>query len=139
MSKLTIRKIYLYLFSLVGLSLIIIGSVGLINLGLQLTFFRDALEYKYGYVQPPYPYFLESIKFDETINKIESTDEQKQSLEQWKTDYENYKQRAEKMGYTPYIADTLTRNIALLIVGVPIYIYHWGLVKKEHNREENTD
>jgi len=43
------------------------------------------------------------------------------------------------MGYTPYVADTLTRNIALLIVGVPIYIYHWGLVKKEHNREENTD
>lgn len=41
MSKFTIRKIYLYLFSLVGLILIIMGSVGLINLGLQLTFFKD--------------------------------------------------------------------------------------------------
>lgn len=139
MSKFTIRKIYLYLFSLVGLILIIMGSVGLINLGLQLTFFRDALEYKYGYVQLPYPYFLDDLKFDETINKIELTNEQKQSLERWKNDYENYKQKAEKIGYIPYIADTLTRSIALLIVGIPIYIYHWGVIKREHNKEENTD
>jgi len=137
MSKFTLRKIYLYLFSLVGLSLIIVGAVGLINLGLQLTFFRSALEYRYGYVQPPYPYFLEGIKFDETVEKIELTEEQKRSLQQWKVEYDTYMTKGKKLGYLPYVSDSFTRNIALLIVGVPVYLYHWGLIKKEHVKEEN--
>lgn len=137
MSKFTLRKIYLYLFSLVGLSLIIIGAVGLINLGLQLTFFRSALEYRYGYAQPPYPYFLDGVKFDERVEKIELTEDQKRALEQWKVEYDNYVSKGKSLGYLPYISDSFTRNIALLIVGVPVYFYHWGLIKKEHNIDNN--
>lgn len=137
MSKFTLRKIYLYFFSLVGLTLVIIGGVGLINLGLQLAFFRDALEYRYGYIQPPYPYFLEGIRIDETINKLELTEDQKRALEQWKVDYENYVAKGKELGYSPYIIDSFTRNIALLIVGIPVYFYHWSLIKKEHNINNN--
>lgn len=136
MSKLTLRRIYLYLFSLVGLTLIIIGAVGLINLTLQLTFFRSALKYRYGYMQPPYPYFLESVKFEENIQKIELTEDQKKALESWKQEYDRYVEEGKKIAYLPYVADSLTRNISLLIVGIPVYIYHWGLVKKEHLKEE---
>ncbi|MCX8094717.1 MAG: hypothetical protein N3D74_00795 [Caldisericia bacterium] len=137
MSKLTLRKIYLYLFSLVGLTLIIIGTVGFINLGLQLTLFKEALEYKYGVYQPPYPYWLEGIKLNETIEKIELTDEQKKALLQWQTEFERYQEKAKSMGYLPYVADSFTRNLAMLIVGIPVYLYHWGLIKKEH-KEENS-
>lgn len=137
MSKFTLRKIYLYLFSFVGLTLVIIGAVGLINLGLQLAFFRSALEYRYGYVQPAYPYFLESVKFDEAISKIELTEDQKRALEQWKVEYDNYVAKGKKLGYLPYILDSFTRNIAFLIVGIPVYFYHWSLIKKEHNINNN--
>lgn len=137
MSKFTLRKIYLYLFSLVGLSLIIIGTVGFINLGLQLTFFKEALEYRYGVYQPPYPYFLEGIKIEETVEKIELTEEQKKALLQWKAEFDRYQERAKSMGYLPYVADSFTRNLAMLIVGIPVYLYHWGLIKKEH-KEENS-
>lgn len=137
MSKFTLRKIYLYLFSLVGLSLIIIGTVGFINLGLQLTFFKEALEYRYGVYQPPYPYWLDSVKLDEAINKIELTEEQQKTLLQWQTEFKRYQEKAKSLGYLPYVADSFTRNLAMLIVGIPVYLYHWGLIKKEH-KEENS-
>lgn len=137
MSKFTLRKIYLYLFSLVGLSLIIIGTVGFINLGLQLTFFKEALEYRYGVYQPPYPYWLDSVKLDEAIDKIELTEEQQKTLLQWQTEFKRYQEKAKSLGYLPYVADSFTRNLAMLIVGIPVYLYHWGLIKKEH-KEENS-
>lgn len=137
MSKFTLRKIYLYLFSLVGLTLIIIGAVGMINLGLQLTFFRKALEFRYGAYQPPYPYFLEGVNLKEVTEKIELTEEQKKSLIQWQTEFENYRKTAKSLGYTPYIYDSFTRNLAMLIVGIPVYLYHWGIIKKEHKEEPN--
>lgn len=137
MSKFTLRKIYLYLFSLVGLSLIIIGTVGFINLGLQLTFFKEALEYRYGVYQPPYPYWLDSVKLDEAIEKIELTEEQQKTLLQWQTEFKRYQEKAKSLGYLPYVADSFTRNLAMLIVGIPVYLYHWGLIKKEH-KEENS-
>lgn len=137
MSKFTLRKIYLYLFSLVGLTLIIIGTVGFINLGLQLTFFKEALEYRYGVYQPPYPYWLDSVKLDEAIEKIELTEEQQKTLLQWQTEFKRYQEKVKSLGYLPYVADSFTRNLAMLIVGIPVYLYHWGLIKKEH-KEENS-
>lgn len=137
MSKFTLRKIYLYLFSLVGLSLVIIGTVGFINLGLQLTFFKEALEYRYGVYQPPYPYWLDSVKLDEVIEKIELTEEQQKTLLQWQTEFKRYLEKSKSLGYLPYVADSFTRNLAILIVGIPVYLYHWGLIKKEH-KEENS-
>jgi len=136
MSKFTLRKIYLYLFSLVGLTLIIIGAVGIINLGLQLAFFREALEFRYGAYQPPYPYFLEGVNLKEVTEKIELTEEQKRALLNWQNEFENYKTKAKSLGYMPYVYDSFTRNLAMLIVGIPVYLYHWSLIKKEHNKEE---
>jgi hypothetical protein len=122
---------------MVGLTLIIIGSVGLINLGLQLTFFRDALEARYGSYLPPIPYWLESVKLNEAVEKIELTEEQKKALLQWEEEYKRYKETSKHLGYFPYLVDSFTRNIAMLIVGIPVYIYHWNLIKKEHREENN--
>ena len=40
-----IRKIYLYLFSLIGLVLVVIGCVQLVNLGLKAYVFTAADQY----------------------------------------------------------------------------------------------
>ena len=131
MSKINLRKIYLYLFSMVGLVLVIIGAVGFINLGLKLTIFRDALQYKYGYLKrPPEPYFLEKVG---TLKESEElTEQDKEILKQWKEDYKKW-QKSQKKGYLPYVENELSREIALLIVGAPLYLYHWSLIKKEEN------
>jgi len=129
MSKISLRKIYLYLFSMVGLILVIIGAVGFINLGLQLTIFRDALQYKYGYLdRPPEPYFLERVN---TLKESEElTEQDKEMLKQWEEDYKKW-QESQKKGYLPYVENELSRDVALLIVGIPLYLYHWSLIKKE--------
>lgn len=132
MSKLNLRKVYLYLFSLVGLSLVIVGAVGFINLGLQLTVFRDALQYKYGYMKmPPEPYFIERIPVLEESKEL--TEEDKAMLRQWKEDYNKWRE-SQKKGYLPYVENELSREIALLIVGIPLYLYHWNLIKKEEEK-----
>ncbi len=129
MSKISLRKVYLYLFSMIGLILVIIGAVGFINLGLQLTIFRDALQYKYGYLdRPPEPYFLERVN---TLKESEElTEQDKEMLKQWEEDYKKW-QESQKKGYLPYVENELSRDVALLIVGIPLYLYHWSLIKKE--------
>lgn len=133
MAKFNLRKVYLYIFSMLGLVLIVIGAVGLINLGLQLTLFRSSLENRYSYT-PPEPYFLKNVELSE--EKVELTEEQKIVLKQWEMDYKNWQENQKKRGYLPYVSESLSRNIALLIVGLPLYMYHWNLIKKDEQKEE---
>ncbi len=133
MAKFNLRKVYLYIFSMLGLILLIIAAVGLINLGLQLTFFRSSLENRYSN-PPPEPYFLKNVELSK--EKVELTGEQKEALEQWETDYKDWQENQKSKGYLPYVSESLSRDIALLIVGLPLYMYHWNLVKKDEQKEE---
>jgi len=118
---------------MLGLVLIIIGAVGLINLGLQLTLFRSSLENRYS-SPPPEPYFLKNVELSK--EKIELTEEQRVALKQWETDYKNWQENQKNIGYLPYFSENLSRDIALLIVGLPLYMYHWNLIKKDEQKEE---
>jgi hypothetical protein len=48
--KFSIKLLYLYLFSFIGLLIAVIGSVQLVDLGLKVYVFKDAD--KYEYVRP---------------------------------------------------------------------------------------
>lgn len=126
MSKLTVRKIYLYLVSFVGLILIVMGAVGLINLGIRLIFFP--YQAMYGYAPPPEPSVLREI--DLSKEKVELTPEQIQALDQWQKDYQTWQ---ENMGRS-YLIEPLPHNLSLLIVGLPLYLFHWNIIKKEEKK-----
>lgn len=116
-----IRLIYLYLFSLVGLVLMIIGTVQLIDLGLKKFVFTKADQ---AIVYPEYP----GITAKPTSATVEG-ETQVVSEEKMK-EYENARIKAEEKQRDSQNARTASNAIALLLVGLPLFAYHWTLVQK---------
>jgi uncharacterized membrane protein YccF (DUF307 family) len=101
--KFNIRLLYLYLFSFVGLLISIIGSIQLVDLGLKNYVFRVS-EYTYYADQITIEKQTISPEEMERRNKEEQTNQRKRQL---------------------------SNSIAMILVGVPVYLYHWKTIKKE--------
>jgi hypothetical protein len=109
-----IRKIYLYLFSLIGLVLVVIGCVQLVNLGLKAYIFTAADQYyTYPVAAPAQP----MDKNASTTILAQPTDAQMQAYQDKQT--------------TSQRESTAADAIAMIIVGVPLYLYHWRVIKKD--------
>src|SRR3989304_7887108 len=102
--KLNIRLLYLYLFSFVGLFITVIGSVQIIDLGLKTYVFK-VTEYSY-YPQPADVDGKQTVSAEEMDqrNKIEQSSQRKRQL---------------------------STSLSTIFVGVPLYLYHWKIIKKE--------
>ncbi len=101
--KFNIRLLYLYLFSFVGLLFTIIGSVQLVDLGLKTYVFRVNEHLYY-----PYPEMEEK-------NAIPPEERDRRNKEE----QENQKKRQ------------VSSALAMIFVGVPVYLYHWKTIKRE--------
>ncbi len=110
--NLTLRKSFLYIFATVGLVLTIIGAVSLINLGLKTYIFTKADNYCYN-SRVAYP--------DKEGNITEPTPQQ---IEQEQKVCEE--QRAANK------QSQASNAIAMLIVGIPLYMYNWITIRKEN-------
>lgn len=106
----SIRLLYLYLFSFIGLLIAVIGSVRLIELGLKVYVFQGADQYQ---VTSP-------VKFDPTGKEVALTTEEK---EQQKKDMETENKRQRER--------ELSGALAMILVGFPLYKYHWKTIQKE--------
>ena len=112
--KLNLRLLYLYLFSFVGLIIVVIGSVQMVNIGLKTLVFKDA--YKYTYYEAPRVVPLEKQEGVEELSQDELAEqERRQELEQ-------------KRG----IQRELSNAIAMIVVGLPLYLYHWRVIQREN-------
>ena len=111
--NLTLRKSFLYIFATVGLVLMIIASVSLINLGLKTWILTKADNYCYNYASP--------VQMDKEGRNVELTqaqkDEQKKQCEEQRSSQKQ---------------SQAANAIAMLIVGAPLYFYHWMRIKKEN-------
>jgi len=105
-----IKLIYIYLFSAIGLILVIIGTVKLIDLGLKAYVFKQA-----DVFYAPKIYSMDEKLTQEEIKRIE--EEQR---------------KAEEINKIAERQRTAANAIALLIVGLPVFIYHWRLALKYH-------
>lgn len=134
-----VRTIYLYLFALVGLALMSIGTVQLVKVGLKATVLTKADDF-YKDLQPPMrvpgPYgevreedFVAAI--DKCKEKCELSDGQKRQLASWLKDYEDWKNRPKTDFRRQQRERELASAISLLIVGLPLYLYHWNIIRKE--------
>ena len=104
--KFSLRLLYLYLFSFVGLLITIIGGIQIIDLGLKTYVFKVE---EFGY----YPM---SPVLDEKGNVTQTVEEQKMMQEM-----EAANQRKRQ----------ISNSLAMIIVGTPVYLYHWKTIKKE--------
>jgi len=102
--KFNIRLLYLYLFSFVGLLIAVIGSVQIIDLGLKTYVFKVS-EYS------SYPQTV-----DKDGNQTISTEEMDK-----RNRMEESNQRKRQ----------LSASISMILVGIPLYLYHWKTIKKE--------
>ena len=140
-----IRTIYLYLFALVGMIMVVIGFSMLINIGLKTWIFTKADSQPPYYAQPVPPPALVGKIPDGNVNTAQSlvacsdkcslTAEQKQQVDQWLKDYQQAKDN-EKL-QTSFDYKTQQRQsdaaqaIAFILVGLPLYLYHWTVIKKD--------
>lgn len=110
--KFSIRLLYLYLFSFIGLIIAVIGTIQIVDLGMKVYIFKDADIYDYPV----------NTKFDPTGKEVSLTEKEKEEQKaiQDKQTTRNRQRQA-------------STALAMLIVGIPLYKYHWTTIKKENN------
>lgn len=133
--KSVIRTIYLYLFALIGLILVVIGSVNFINMGLKAFIFKQAeLEQALQMSE------FQSMPLPEKRVQVltegnELTAEEKAILKEYLKDYKDRKEKYAKINFvTARRQQEASMNLALLLVGIPLYLYHWLIIKREQKR-----
>lgn len=104
--KFSLRLLYLYLFSFVGLLITVIGSIQIVDLILKTYVFKVS----------EYSYFPEVAMPDGREPLISSEESKKRAEEE----AANQRKR------------NLSNSIAMIAIGTPLYIYHWKTIKKEN-------
>ena len=105
-----IRRIYLYSFAFLGLVLMVFGAVRLLDLGLKVYVFKQADQYA---IYPAYP---EKLAPEATISAQE------------KEDVRIREEEARAQNTTSQRQSTASNSIAMIIVGLPLFFYHWRKV-----------
>lgn len=139
-----IRTIYLYLFALVGLAVLVIGVGQLVDLGLKVFVFKyaDANQYQYDYSKPV------SLTYDMELSKVENlsecgadcnlTESQLEQIDNWLADYKIWQaeqNNVEKIDYRRQSRERqASRAISLILIGLPLYLYHWTVIKKDRKQ-----
>ena len=108
-----LRLLYLYLFSFVGLIIVVIGSVQIVNLGLKTFIFKDADRYEIAPMGYP---------------KIEGQPQESAENQQARQNRDLARQRERE----------LSNSIALIAVGLPLYLYHWKTIQKEVKKSDSV-
>ena len=143
-----VRTIYLYIFALLGLVLLIIGSVNFLNMGLKAFIFTQADEESRIFSkQMPIPTIpkIENIQQDMEEGKdICLSTEEKVSFQNWLTDYNTWEESMSEFDpVTSRRHRDASVNLSLILIGLPLYLYHWKIIKKETEEkdkdEENED
>ncbi len=131
--KSIIRLIYLYLVSLIGLVVFLIGGVGIVNTGLNLALNVDDTFYNspkmmcrepyqfYSYTGRPVPAKPEEMKPVDT-NSQEYKDCVKEQEEQSKKQADNNRRRE------------IAQSLAMMILGAPIWLYHWNVIQRDNKQ-----
>lgn len=130
----TVRTIYLYVATLVGLGLLIGGSVQAFELILKATILTqaDAEEATWA-KQPPMPYSLDRVK--EATDTVELTEQEQLLLKSWMADYERWSEQQEQLDVVAARRQRqLATALALVFAGLPVYLYHWLTIRKELGR-----
>jgi hypothetical protein len=133
-----IRTVYLYLFALIGLVLLTIGSVKFVDMALKTFVFTRAdeperIRQEYGY----YSSFPVSVSKVEEYQAEEGLqEEEKAALAQWLKDYEEWQEAEAKIDYLASQRHReASNNLAFILIGLPLYLFHWRIIKRESVKE----
>lgn len=134
-----VRTIYLYIFALLGLMILIIGGVRFVDMGLKAFIFTKAEEeQRLMYRQPPLLYSIEKV--EELQDEEGLSEEEKTAIKQWLADYKDWQEGSSKVNNLDSRRQRdASSNLAMILVGLPLYLYHWGIIKREVRRQEKNE
>lgn len=126
-----IRVVYLYIFSVVGLVLAVIGAVGMLDLALKAAVFtaaeRDQAWHERMPPTPPDPPRARAAAEDSTLEAGDRA-----TLRAWAEDYRRWEETGRRIDPVRSRRErAAAQNLALLLVGIPLYLYHWRTVRRE--------
>ena len=140
-----VRTLYLYLFSLIGLVVAVIGMVGLVNLALKTFIFTQADRNFYNTpVCAPaaiekFPSVADNVGTSTaaTTTSVCLTAQEKADMQQWVSDYKAWQEQ--NKGFDQIAAQRqseMATDLAMIIIGLPLYIFHWATIKRELKNEK---
>ncbi len=131
-----IRTIYLYLFALVGLMIVIVAGIRAFTMGLEVFVFKDIdKQTEINYSRPV------SVNYIESLGKVEEdesfTESEREAIRNWLSDYERWKEESEEINHVSVQRQKEGASIiASIVVGLPLYLYHWSVIQKESKKEK---
>lgn len=105
----SIRTLYLYLFAAVGLIITIIGVVQAVSFTLETFFIEPTMTPRSFYTKP--------IIEGEVVKETEAQIQEREAYE--RASREESRRRE------------LISIVSMLVVGIPLYAYHWRMVSQE--------
>jgi hypothetical protein len=137
-----IRAIYLYLFALLGLMLLTIGSVRFVDMGLKAFVFTKAEEQERLIYKAPPMAPLEIRKLEQIEEAREKkfclSQKDRAAVEVWLAEYKEWKEKKEKIDpVTARRHRDASLNLAMILIGLPLYLYHWRIIKRETKNRSN--
>jgi hypothetical protein len=106
-------------------------------MGLRALVFTKAEELQWLYygMPPSMPY--PPIPLEKLQEVEELSHEEKALIKQWLADYEDWRERRAKID--PIIARRhrdASINLAMILIGLPLYLFHWRIIKMEAKGKE---
>ena len=129
-----IRTVYLYIFAMLGLVLLTIGGVRFADMGLKAFVFTKADEEQRLYNKQPSFAPVSTDKLGSLASDSQTTlsESERQNIRQWLSDYKNWQEQ--KTNIDPVTAQRhrdASLNLALILIGLPLYLYRWATIKKD--------
>lgn len=142
LKNLSVAKIYLYLVSFISLFVVLFNAQSALTTTFRYFVFQTAPEYQWqpptipfgnGYYSPytrPAKEML--VEQEEMANELKAsedlTEEQKQTIDFWLTDYQNWAEEQENQRQR--MLDHLIANVVSLAVFMPAFIFHFYYARK---------
>ena len=134
-----IRTIYLYIFALLGLVLVIIGSVNFLNMGLKAFVFTKAEERMEIDFARPLSAPLSVDKMEELGKGSELSEEELALVQDWLKEYKEWQTESGKINYLVSNRHrSASINLSLILIGIPLYLYHWVTIKREIGKNKTV-
>lgn len=122
-----VRNLYLYLVSLVGIVLVIVGSISLINTGIKWWILGPenvSSDFRWRVQECSNPKWIPAPE-GKAGNEVERTDVEVEKC------VLNTKKLAKEAGIVE-IKQDISWAVAMLIVALPVWLYHWRTIQKDN-------
>jgi len=130
-----VKFIYLYLMTLVGIIMLVISTVGFLGLGLK----EYVLEVKDDMAfEPAYECTDDALLYsynEKGIRVAKYPTLPTAEIDKKKADCEKVAKERNEARHANDVKTQIAEFLAMFIVALPLYLYHWSLIKKDNNKK----